>query len=121
MTQPDSTSWLQDGWKVAQSIFGGFLLVMGWFGRRALDRLDSLERTAVTRDELKSAFAEMRDDRKVMHVENQQSLRRIEDKLDATEPGAVAARLTRAESDIRELREWKHQVDPYIDRGRIDP
>jgi len=84
--------------------------VVAWLGKRSLDRLDVLERTTVTREEQQG-----------MHRENQATLRRIEDKLDSNQPSVMASRLERAESDIRDLRTWKHQVDPYIDRGRIDP
>ncbi len=116
MSNPDSSSWVADGWKVAQIIGGAFMGVLAWLGNRLTTRLESLERTTVTRDELKDAFATMRADRQMMHVENQQALRRIEDKLDATEPGVIASRLGRAERDIEDLRNWKQQVDPFIAR-----
>ena len=83
-------------------------------------RVSSLEKTAVTRDELEKKFNEMRDDRKSMHQENTASLRRIEDKIDASQPGVIAAKLLRAEKDIDDLRDWKHSVDPFIER-RVEP
>jgi len=98
-----------DGWKVAELVMMALMSIIAWLGKRSLDRLDDLERTAVTRDEQQS-----------MHRENQATLRRIEDKLDSSQPGVIASRLERAEDDIRDLRNWKHQVDPFIVR-RIDP
>ena len=83
-------------------------------------RVVSLEKTAVTRDELDKKLNEMREERKSMHAENKDSLRRIEDKIDAGQPGVLASELRRAKEDIQDLRDWKHKVDPFIER-RVEP
>lgn len=70
--------------------------------------------------EIDKRFEEQRGDRKSMHQENVASLRRIEDKLDAIQPGVLASELARAKKDIEDLRHWKHSVDPFIER-RVDP
>ena len=127
MTQEQDPSWLADGWKVAQIVGGLFVGILAWVGNRTTTRLDSLEKTAVTREELKEAFDQLREEREATevrsnekHLENRGTLRRIEDKLDAARPGVIASELERAQRDIQELREWKHKVDPFIER-RVDP
>lgn len=101
--------------------YGMVLALLAWFGNRMANRLDALEQTTVKREELDKSFAQMREDRKSMHLENREALQRIEDKLDvAQHTGSIATRVGRAEKDVDDLREWKHQVDPYIKR-RSDP
>lgn len=109
------------GWKVAQVASGLVLGLLAWLGNRMTNRLDALEKNSVTRDELKESFNQMREERKAMHQDNRDALKRIETKLDeAQHIGVMATRVERAEQDIGDLRDWKHQVDPYIPR-RVDP
>lgn len=135
MNQPDNTSsWFADGWKVASAIGTAFAVILWWLWNQMVarlvtfgSRLDTLERTAVTREELDKKFAEQKEERKAMHLENKGDIReardylqRIEKKLDDAEPGVIASELQRAQKDIQELRDWKHQVDPFIER-RVAP
>ena len=46
------------------------------------ERIDGLEREGVTREELGTAFNEMRAERQAMHEQNRQQLERIEEKLE---------------------------------------
>ena len=69
--------------------------------------------------ELDKKFDEMREDRKSMHEQNVGTMRRIEDKIDAWQPGVLASELARAKKDIEDLRDWKHSIDPFIAR-RVD-
>jgi len=82
--------------KVLQWLLTGILSIAMlptlWIFRRALEdqkahalRLDTLEKTIVTRDELEKVLSQMRADRIVMHQENRDSLERIEAKIDANE------------------------------------
>lgn len=96
-------------------------MLLAWWGNRMSNKVDALERTAVTRDELDKHFAQMREERKGMHQDNQNALKRIEDKLEgAQQVGIIPTRVKRIEDDVEDLRTWKHQVDPYITR-RVDP
>lgn len=113
-------NWI-DGWKVAEVAYGMVITLLAWMGNRMSTKIDTLEKTAVTREELKEHFGQMRDDRKLMHLENKEALQRIEDKIDdAQHKGSIATRISRTEKDVDDLRMWKHKVDPYITR-RVDP
>lgn len=115
-----NSPWL-DGWKVAEVAYGMVIALLAWMGNRMSTKLDTLEKTAVTREELEKHFGQMRDDRKYMHLENKEALQRIEDKIDdAQHKGSIATRIQRTEKDIEDLRTWKHKVDPYINR-RVEP
>jgi len=111
-----------DGWTIAKLAWGMVVSFVAWLGIRSVNRLDQLERTYVSRDEMKEAFERLQQDRKAMHLDNKESLQRIEAKLDASEhEGIIATRLERVEEDILDLRRWKHEsVDPYIPRAVDD-
>lgn len=120
MNEPIPPNWL-DGWKVAELAYGLVLGLLAWMGNRMSNKIDALERTSVTREELKDNFAQMREDRKSMHDQNQEALQRIEEKLEGHQlAGVIVTRVKRNEDDIQDLRDWKNQVDPYITR-RGDP
>lgn len=87
----------------------GYLLaaaiaIIGFFTQRdlsrfdkGLERLNALERDAVTHAQLERILGAMRADRGEMHVENRDALDRIEGKLDAQEE-----RSSKARGDIRD-------------------
>jgi hypothetical protein len=103
-----------DGWKVAQIASSLVVAVLGALGMRSLSRLDSLEKSAVTRDELNGLLAQMRSDRVAMHAENQEHLRRMEEKIDANE-----VRDANTRHDIREtVHAVSLQVAVLVERGR---
>jgi hypothetical protein len=68
------------------------MTIIAWFCRRdmgryddGLKRIEVLERNTVTYDHLDKVLDQMRNDRAAMHAENQNSLDRIEAKIDANE------------------------------------
>lgn len=77
---PDSSSWLTDGWKVAGAIGTGFVLVIWWLWNQIVarlvtfgTRLDSLERTSVTREELKAMIDGIEDAHERRHRERMEA------------------------------------------------
>jgi uncharacterized protein (UPF0335 family) len=95
----------------------GFTLApLKWMMRGYIERFEALEKVAVTDEDLKETFAQWRSDRQTMHEENLKHLSRIEGKIDIIPNiGVVISRIERAEKDIDDLREWKHEkADPYI-------
>jgi len=79
-----SLSWRDIAWALAtlcMAIGGVFMTNMNRLLGRTIDRLNELERNYVTREELQKTFEQMRQDRMAMHLENRDSLRRIEDML----------------------------------------
>jgi hypothetical protein len=64
------------------AIIVGFV---AWFGKRNSDRIDSLEKCTVSRDELERFMAQARQDRMAQHQENRDLLMRIEQKIDSNE------------------------------------
>lgn len=128
MSQPDNApSWFADGWRVASAIGSGFALVLWWLWNQMVarlvtfgSRLDALEKTAVTREEFLKVIEQKHTENKEGAQRTEAYLLRIENKLDAAKPDAVAVRLARTESDIQDLRDWKHSVDPFIER-KIEP
>ena len=87
MTQPDNTSWLQDGWKVAQALFGGIVGIVVGIAKResnridkALrshsDKLDDLQSNRVTRED----FDELRESLTATVVNSYERLEKISDR-----------------------------------------
>lgn len=66
--------------------------IVGWYGKRNSDRLDTLERDAVTREELKEILTGLRADRQANHQENKETLNRMESKIDLNEERAAKTR-----------------------------
>jgi hypothetical protein len=73
-------------------LIAGLASLVAWFSRRdmsrydrGLERIENLEKTSVTYDHLDRVLDQIRADRAMMHAENQSSLNRIEDKIDANE------------------------------------
>lgn len=64
------------------AIIVGFV---AWFGKRNSERIDSLEKCSVTRDELERLMSQARQDRVAQHIENREFLARIERKIDENE------------------------------------
>jgi hypothetical protein len=64
------------------AIIVGFV---AWFGKRNSERIDSLEKCYVSRDELERLMHQAREDRMSQHHENKQLLERIEHKIDDNE------------------------------------
>lgn len=117
---PTETSTF-DSWKLLESAYGIIIVLLAWWGNRMTDRLDVLEKSAVSRGELKEQFEQMRQDRKTMHDDNRAALQRIEEKLQETQQvGIIPTRVQRIEEDIDDLRHWKHSVDPFITR-HVEP
>lgn len=71
------------------AIIVGFV---SWFGKRNAERIDSLEKCVVTRQELEKTLAQMREDRMEQHHENRSYLERIEHKIDENETRASKTR-----------------------------
>lgn len=65
---------------------------VGWFGKRNSERIDSLEKCVVTRQELEKTLTQMREDRMEQHHENRAYLERIEHKIDENEARASKTR-----------------------------
>lgn len=109
-----------DGWEVAKVAWGVLMSFFAWLSVRSINRLEALEKTAVTRDEIKDHFHEIREERQIMRGEMNESLHRIETKLDETEGvGIIATRLARVEADITDLRQWKKLIiNSYM--GAVD-
>jgi hypothetical protein len=68
-----------DGWKAFQMVTGAMVTFLAWFGARSVQKIDSLERNSVTREEHERSMALMRQERQAMHSENKTHLNRIED------------------------------------------
>lgn len=72
-------SWLEWASGVAVILFG-------WLGKRLHDRVDTLERDKVAREELNATLERMHADRERMHKENREDLhyirRRVDDLID---------------------------------------
>lgn len=58
------------------------MAAFGWLFRRHVNRVDDLEKNAVTRAELKDFMMQTRDDRQRMHDENREDLHYIRERLD---------------------------------------
>lgn len=63
-------------------LLGGVMALLSWIGRRQVRRIDQLEASSVTREELVRTIAQMRDDRQQMHNENKEEFRYIRNRLD---------------------------------------
>lgn len=63
-------------------LIGAVMSLLTWIGRRQVNRIDRLESSSVTRDELAKTLAQMREDRKQMHQENREELRYIRERVD---------------------------------------
>ena len=63
-------------------LFGGVMSLLAWMGKRQINRIDRLEQSAVTREELAKTLSQMREDRLQMHRENREELKYIRDRLD---------------------------------------
>lgn len=106
------------------TLSGVLSLLLGFIGVRLHNKVDGIERSltdqrvaCMTRDEFTTYMEAMRMDRAAMHLENSQRLDRIEGHVSKT--NVLESALLRAEDDIRDLREWKHErADPYI--GAVD-
>jgi len=106
-----------DGWKIAELAMGALLAGFLWIFRRLQSKVDA----SVSKDDFKEALELLRKDYGSMNMRNQTHLQRIEDKLDGVQhTGVIVTRIDRHDSDIEDLRTWKHQVDPFIKR-RVDP
>lgn len=84
-----SLSWRDVAWALAIlcMAIGGF--VMNGMNRllgKTVQRVDDLTQNSVTREELKDAFEQMRQDRREMHEESREALRRIESRLNGMRP-----------------------------------
>jgi hypothetical protein len=73
---------LSDTKAVLIFLLGAVMTLLSWIGRRQVKRIDDLEETAVTRDELARTLAQMREDRLQMHQENREELRYIRERVD---------------------------------------
>jgi hypothetical protein len=71
------------------TLFAG---AIGWFLKRHSERIDNLEKNAVTHTHLENTLREMREDRLEQHHENRASLERIEHKIDENEARASKTR-----------------------------
>jgi len=98
------------GWVEIALVPTGALLAWVWtVERRMANR--------ITRVELDGKFNDMQKERMQLHRENTSTLKRIETKLE--DFGVHADRLRRAEKDIDDLHDWKHEnADPYF--GAMD-
>lgn len=65
-----------------QIVTGVCMALLAWVGKRLHDRVDRLDRTALTREEFRDALTEMREDRERMHEQNQDTLNRIHERVD---------------------------------------
>lgn len=120
MSQQSVPDWM-DVLKFVEAAYAPVIALLAWWGNRMSNKIDVLEKTAVSHDQLKDMFGQMREDHNAMDERNRNSLKRIEDKLDdAQREGVIATRVKRAEDDIEDLRTWKHSVDKFIPR-RVDP
>lgn len=63
-------------------LFGAIMALLTWLGKRQVKRIDDLERTSVSREELAKTLTQMREDRLQMHKENREELRYIRDRVD---------------------------------------
>lgn len=68
-------SWLEWASGVAVILFG-------WIGKRLHDRVDTLEKDSVSREELNETLEQMRSDRERMHKENREDLHYIRGRVD---------------------------------------
>lgn len=94
------------GWIEIALVPAGGLLTWVWTVERRMSN-------RITYGELDNKFEDMKKERMQLHKENSSSLNRIENKLE--DFSVHADRLRRAEKDIDDLREWKHdKADPYI-------
>lgn len=94
------------GWKIGQAVTTLIAIILAWLlapvrfivGRavKNLDdacvRIDKLEKTCITREELKETIREWRDDRQRMHQDTKEILLRLESKVDTNEERAAKTR-----------------------------
>jgi Tfp pilus assembly protein PilO len=66
-------------------LLGIIVTIVGWFAKRTSDRVDEIKESVVTRAELATTLAFIREDRLAQHKENREALARIETKIDANE------------------------------------
>jgi hypothetical protein len=108
-----------DAWQIAQGLWVLLTAFLAWVGKRALTRLDSLEKEAVRKEDFDKAIADMKAERKSMHDQNKEILSRIEDKIDIAAQAAMIERLKNLEQRLERVHKYaedtKHNyVDPYI-------
>lgn len=63
-------------------LIGVVMSLITWIGKRQIKRIDALEQSTVTREELARTLAQMREDRLQMHRENREELRYIRERVD---------------------------------------
>lgn len=63
-------------------LLGVITVILGAIGKRLHDRLDDLNKNAVTRAELTAAIADLRQDGERKHEQNLGMLERIHDRVD---------------------------------------
>lgn len=71
--------WIQ---KTLLWIGGIATTAFGWFAKRQLDRIDFLEKNSVTRPEFIRALDNLKEERNLMHEQNQTVLNRIDARID---------------------------------------
>lgn len=108
-----------DAWQIAQGLWALLTAFLVWVGKRALTRLEELERKAVMKEDFDKAIADMKAERKAMHDQNLEVLERIEGKIDVAAQATMTERIKNLESRIERLAKYaedtKHNyVDPYI-------
>lgn len=59
------------------------MAALGWLFKRHVNRVDELEKNAVTHTQLGDALKQMREDRLRMHEENREDLAYIRERLDS--------------------------------------
>jgi Tfp pilus assembly protein PilO len=90
----------QDGRTITESLLGILMTIIAWIGKRHVKRIDQLQerqqelenshselvtsqKDFVSRSELKAELKDMREERRQMHTENQDTLKRIHERVDA--------------------------------------
>jgi hypothetical protein len=83
------TELLSDAKTVVLWLLGALMAMLTWLGKRQINRIDRLEATSVTREDLAKTLAQMREDRLQMHEdrlqmhrENREELRYIRERVD---------------------------------------
>lgn len=71
-----------DAKSIVLGLLGAIMALLTWWGKRQTSRIDDLERTSVTRDELSETLTQMREDRWRMHEQNASELRYIRERVD---------------------------------------
>lgn len=64
-------------------VLGVLTSVLAFFTRRAINDIDELKKSRVTREELKDALREMKDERVRMHQQNREDLQYIRARMDS--------------------------------------